>query len=63
MEFFPKAFRDRDFNTPCALPDNRIVFWESVDTSYYLRIHDDVTKDTKSVVATPFPFSGYVRCR
>ncbi len=62
-EFVPKAFQDMDFNTPCALSDGRVAFWESVDSAYYLRIHDLAANATKSAVTTSFPFSGYVRCR
>ena len=62
-EFTPKPFTDMDFNTPCALADGRVAFWESVDTSYYLRVHDLAANTTKSAVTTAFPFSGYVRCR
>lgn len=62
-EFVPKAFTDMDFNTPCALADGRVAFWESVDSAYYLRLHDLAANTTKSAVTTSFPFSGYVRCR
>ncbi len=62
-EFVPKPFTDMDFNTPCALADGRVAFWESVDSAYYLRLHDLSANITKSAVTTSFPFSGYVRCR
>ncbi len=61
-EVVPQPLSEMDFNTPCALSDGTLAFWES-SGNYFLRLHDPVAKSTKSAVGTGFPFTGYVRCR
>jgi len=62
-ELSPEAVEDRDFNTPCVLPDDRVVFFESADRGYLIRVHDAAAGTTETVDDTWYPFSGYVRCR
>jgi hypothetical protein len=62
-ELSPDAVEDRDFNTPCVLPDDRVVFFESADRGYLIRVHDAEAGTTETVDDTWYPFSGYVRCR
>lgn len=64
VELRPQPLVDRDFNTPCALPDDRVLFWEADSSSVYtLRIFDPKASTTVTGRAQGYPFSGYVRCR
>ena len=62
-QVFPAAVHDMDFNTPCALPDDRIAFWESWNTDYQPRLYDPGTMLTTTLLDVWVPFSGYIRCR
>lgn len=62
-ELFPAASQDQDFNTPCAMPDGRIAFWESMPGEYLLRLYDPALDTTETVYEQWLPYTGYVRCR
>ena len=62
-ELFPTPLQDQDFNTPCAMSDGRIAFWESVPGEYLLRLYDPQLDTTETVYDQWLPFTGYVRCR
>lgn len=59
----PEAVMDRDFNTPCVLPDDRVVFFESADPGYLIRMYDERSGSTVTVDERWYSFTGYVRCR
>lgn len=63
LEVFPEALEDQDFNTPCALSDGRIAFWESQPGEYLLRVFDPAANTTSTVHDEWLPYTGYVRCR
>lgn len=62
-EIYPEAVRDNDFNTPCAMQDGQIAFWESMPGEYLLRVYDPKTDETATLNDAWIPYSGYVRCR
>lgn len=62
-EMFPQPLSAQDFNTPCALPDDRVVFWESDSHIYTLRMFDPKANNTVTAFNTSQAFTGYIRCR
>lgn len=62
-ELHPAALQDDDFNTPCAMSDGRIAFWESMPGEYLLRLYDPEAETTETVHDQWLPYTGYVRCR
>jgi hypothetical protein len=62
-EIFPQPLSAQDFNTPCALPDDRVVFWESDAHIYTLRMFDPKANQTVTAYNVSQAFTGYIRCR
>lgn len=62
-ELFPDPIQDQDFNTPCAMSDGRIAFWESRPGEYLLRLYDPQLGTTETVHDQWLSYTGYVRCR
>ena len=62
-ELSPQPLAAQDFNTPCALPDDRVVFWESNNHDYTLRMFDPKANTTVTVHPQSQAFTGYIRCR